>query len=116
MAGVDEPRAQRETGSGADSRNPPALASLISAVGAIAVFLVARHVPLSGIHLVAIAVPALGVLATVLGIVGLRRARQSGTDRLAAQWGLGLGICILIMALLFGVYALLLSGLSDNAF
>jgi hypothetical protein len=32
------------------------------------------------------------------------------------QWGLGLGICILIMALLFGLYALLLSGLSDNTF
>jgi hypothetical protein len=34
----------------------------------------------------------------------------------AAQWGLGLGICILIMALLLGLFALFLSGLPDNGF
>jgi hypothetical protein len=63
-----------------------------------------------------VAVPALGVLATVLGTVGLRRARRSGSDRVAAQWGLGLGICILTMALLLGLFALFLSGLPDNGF
>jgi hypothetical protein len=75
MAGVQEPGVQSETGPGAESRNPPAFGSLLSAVGAIALFLVSRHVHLSGIHLVAIVVPALGVFAVVLGIVGLRRAR-----------------------------------------
>jgi hypothetical protein len=34
----------------------------------------------------------------------------------AAQWGLGLGICILTMALLLGLFALFLSGLPDNGF
>jgi hypothetical protein len=116
MAGVNDPRVQSETDPGAESRNPPALGSLVSAVGAIALFLVSRHVHLNGIDIVPLAVPALGVLATVLGIVGLRRARQSGSDRVAAQWGLGLGICILIMALLFGLFALFLSGLPDNGF
>ena len=115
MAGINDPRVQSET-SGAESRNPPALGSLVSAIGAIALFLVSRHVHLNGIDIVPIAVPALGVLATVLGIVGLRRARQSGSDRVAAQWGLGLGICILTMALLFGLFALFLSGLPDNGF
>jgi hypothetical protein len=115
MAGVNDPRNQRDTGPDAESRNRPALGSVVSAVAAIALFLESRHIHLSGIHLVAIAVPALGVLATVLGIVGLRRAKQSGSGRVAAQWGLGLGICILIMALLIGLFALFLSGLSDNS-
>jgi hypothetical protein len=116
MAGVDDPRVQSETGPGAESRNAPALGSLVSAVVAIALLLVSRHVHLNGIQLVTMVVPALGVLATVLGIVGLRRARRSGSDRVAAQLGLGLGICILTMALLLGLFALFLRGLPDNGF
>jgi hypothetical protein len=116
MAGVSDPRNQSQRDPGAASRNPPALASLVSAIGAIALVLLSRHIRLNGIHLVPIAVPALGVLATVFGIIGLRRARQSGSDRAAAQWGLGLGICILLMAVVLGLFALILSGLPDNAF
>ena len=116
MAGVNDPRNQSRTEPGVGSRNPPALASLVSALGAIALLLLSRHIRLNGIHLVPIAVPALGVLATVLGIVGLRRARHSGRDRAAARRGLGLGICILIMAVVLGLFALFLSGLPDNDF
>lgn len=116
MAGANNRRVQSETGSGAEPRNPPAVGSLVSALGAIALVLLSRHVRLNGIHLVPISVPVLGVLATVLGIVGLRKARRSSSDRMAAQWGLGLGICILIMAALLSLLALFLSGLPDNGF
>jgi hypothetical protein len=116
VAGVNDPRKQSQSDPGAGTRNPPALASLVSALGAIALVLLSRHIRVTGIHLIPIVVPALGALATVLGIVGFRRARQSGSDRAAAQWGLGLGICILIMAVVLGLFALVLSGLPDNGF
>jgi hypothetical protein len=40
----------------------------------------------------------------------------SRSDGVGGPVGLGLGICILIMALLLGLFALFLCGLPDNGF
>jgi uncharacterized membrane protein len=108
--------ADGDTGRSTGSGNLAAVASLASAVGAIALVLVSRHVQTNGIPLAAVAAPTGGVLASVLGIVGLVRANRSGSDRTVAAWGLGLGIIILALSVILGLFALFLSGLPDNGF
>jgi hypothetical protein len=82
-------------------RNLQAMVSLWLAVGALVLFLMFQE--FGGAALL-FAVPVAGFLAIPYGVVGLARARQLGVGRTEATIGLVLGICILVLTGLVGLY------------
>ena len=116
MVGGESPFAESTDGGSARAHNLPASVSLASGITACVFALVHTSIRVDGVPIRYIAVPALGFVATAFGAAGLAIAKRSDGDRVTAGWGLGLGICILVLTTFIGVFALFLSGLPDNGF
>jgi hypothetical protein len=85
---------------GVRRRNVAALASIWAALGSIVLALI--YLQVRGRELL-FAVPAAGLSAALLGVIGLARARRLGDGRIEAFTGLIIGIGILALSALVGL-------------